>query len=85
MIEAKDIERSLLTIRRNDDGLLDRHLGNGFDLQGILDDVSRRYIVKAFAASGGKKKRAAELLGFSNYQTLGNWAGKLGVRFDEND
>lgn len=85
VIEAKDIERSLLTIRRNDDGLLDRPLGNSFDLQGILDDVSRRYIVKAFAASGGKKKRAAELLGFSNYQTLGNWAEKLGVGIDEND
>ena len=85
VIEPKDVERSLLTIRRNDDGLLDRSLGNGFDLQGVLDDVSRRYIAKAFSASGGKKKHAAELLGFSNYQTLGNWAEKLGVGIDEND
>ncbi len=85
VIEPKDVERSLLTIRRNDDGLLDRSLGNGFDLRGVLDDVSRRYIAKAFSASGGKKKRAAELLGFSNYQTLGNWAEKLGVGIDEND
>ncbi|MDO9597447.1 MAG: sigma-54 dependent transcriptional regulator [Azoarcus sp.] len=84
-IEAADIQRSLLDIRRNDEGLLDRALGKGFDLQALLDEISRDYIGRALQKSGHKKKRAAELLGFSNYQTLSNWAGRLGVGLDEKD
>lgn len=84
-IEEVDIQRSLLDIRKNDKGLLDRSLGKGFDLQGLLDEISRHYIERALQNSGNKKKRAAELLGFSNYQTLSNWAGRLGVGLDEKD
>ncbi|WP_284446559.1 sigma-54 interaction domain-containing protein [Fluviibacter phosphoraccumulans] len=82
-IEATDIQRSLLDIRKNDEGLLDRSLGKGFDLQELLDEISRHYIGRALQKSGNKKKLAAELLGFSNYQTLSNWAGRLGVGLDE--
>lgn len=82
-IEAADIQRSLLDIRKNDEGLLDRALGKGFDLQALLDEISRHYIGRALQKSGNKKKRAAELLGFSNYQTLSNWAGRLGVGLDD--
>lgn len=84
-IEEADIQRSLLDIRKNDEGLLDRSLGKGFDLQELLDEISRHYIDRALKKSGNKKKRAAELLGFSNYQTLSNWAGRLGVGLDEKD
>jgi DNA-binding NtrC family response regulator len=84
-IEAADIQRSLLDIRKNDEGLLDRPLGKNFDLQELLDEISRHYIDRALQKSGTKKKRAAELLGFSNYQTLSNWASRLGVGLDEKD
>ena len=84
-IEAADIQRSLLDIRKNDERLLDRTLGKGFDLQALLDEISRHYIGRALQKSGNKKKRAAELLGFSNYQTLSNWASRLGVGLEEND
>lgn len=84
-IEAADIQRSLLDIRKNDERLLDRTLGKGFDLQALLDEISRHYIGLALQKSGNKKKRAAELLGFSNYQTLSNWASRLGVGLEEND
>lgn len=84
-IEEADIQRSLLDIRKNNVGLLDRPLGKGFDLQELLDEISRHYIDRALQKSGNKKKRAAELLGFSNYQTLSNWAGRLGVGLDEKD
>lgn len=83
MIEPADIQRSLLAIRRKDEGLLDRALGKGFDLQELLDEISRHYIDRALQQSRHKKKRAAELLGFSNYQTLSNWASRLGVGLDE--
>jgi DNA-binding NtrC family response regulator len=84
-IEEADIQRSLLDIRKNNVGLLDHSLGKGFSLQELLDEISRHYINRALQKSGNKKKRAAELLGFSNYQTLSNWAGRLGVGLDEKD
>lgn len=84
-IEEADIQRSLLDVRKNNVGLLDRPLGKGFDLQELLDEISRHYIDRALQKSGHKKKRAAELLGFSNYQTLSNWSGRLGVGLDEKD
>lgn len=84
-IEATDIQRSLLHVRKTDEGLLDRSLVKGFDLQALLDEISRHYIGRALQKCGNKKKRAAELLGFSNYQTLSNWAGRLGVALDEKD
>jgi transcriptional regulator with PAS, ATPase and Fis domain len=83
IIEATDIQRSLLDIRKDNTSLLDRQLGKGFDLQALLDEISRHYIGRALQKSGNKKKRAAELLGFSNYQTLSNWADKLGVGLDD--
>jgi len=61
---------------------LDHSLGKGFELQTLLDEISRHYIGRALQKSGNKKKRAAELLGFSNYQTFGNWADRLGVELD---
>lgn len=83
IIEAADIQRSLLDIPKSHEGLLDRSLGKGFDLQALLDEISRHYIGRALQKSGNKKKRAAELLGFASYQTLSNWAARLGVDLNE--
>jgi len=83
IIEAADLQRSLLDIRKGNEGLLDRQLGKGFDLQALLDEISRHYIGRALQKSGNKKKHAAEYLGFSSYQTLSNWADKLGVGLDD--
>lgn len=85
IIEAADIQRSLLDIRKGNESLLDRPMGKGFALQALLDDISRHYIDRALQKSGNKKKRAAELLGFSNYQTLNNWAERLGLGLDDKD
>ena len=72
-----------MLIARKSESVLERHLGNGFDLQRLLDEISCHYIVKAFEISGQKKKKAAEMLGFTNYQTLGNWMDKLGLNSEE--
>ena len=85
VIDEIDIERSLLVVRGRDGDVLNRSLGPGFDLQALLDEVSRHYIRRALQQCGNKKKRAAELLGFIHYQTFGNRAEKLGVTFDENE
>ncbi|WP_341678702.1 sigma-54 dependent transcriptional regulator [Niveibacterium sp. SC-1] len=82
-INADDIRRSLLDVRKAPADVLNRPLSQGFDLQALLNDVSRHYIARALQKSGNKKKRAATLLGFSNYQTLGNWAEKLGIPIND--
>lgn len=85
LVGHADIQRSLLDIRGVDPGILNRTLGQGFDLQVLLDDVARHYFRRALQKSGNKKKQASELLGFTHYQTFGNRAEKLGVQLDDND
>jgi DNA-binding NtrC family response regulator len=83
VIEESDIQRSLLGQTRHNSDVLSRPLTSGFDLQSLLDDVARHYFRRAYEQSGNRKKRAAELLGFTHYQTFGNRAEKLGLTFDE--
>jgi DNA-binding NtrC family response regulator len=82
-ITPEDIRTALLTASNHSDRVLGRALGKGFDLQTLLDEVARHYLQRAMAQTGGRKKQAAELLGFSNYQTLGNWMTKLDVQNDD--
>ena len=63
----------------NNGGVLDRPLGEGFDIQTVLDEVRRHYVVRALAAASHRKTQAADLLGLNNYQTLSKWMKDLGV------
>ena len=78
-ISAADARAALLQTKPRDDNVLGRPLIQGFDLKALLDDVARDYIVRALKQSGERKSIAAELLGFPNYQTLGNWMKRLNV------
>jgi transcriptional regulator with GAF, ATPase, and Fis domain len=60
--------------------LHDQPLGSGFSLDAYLDDIQRRFLQRAMEEAGGVKKKAAELLGFDNYQTLSNRLDKLGSK-----
>ena len=55
-------------------------IGDGIDLQQILDDIKRKYITMALKKVAGNKKEATVLLGLPNYQTLSNWIEKLDVQ-----
>ena len=59
--------------------VLDRPLGNGFDLKALLDDVSTHYIRRAMAASPQNKTEAAKLIGFRSQQLLTQWMKRLDV------
>jgi DNA-binding NtrC family response regulator len=54
-------------------------IGSGLDIQGLVDDIKRKYITKALTQVAGNKKKATVLLGLPNYQTLSNWMDKLGI------
>jgi len=85
VIDAGDIRRSLLVETSHEADVLDRPLTPGFDLQALLDEVSRHYFRRAFQQAGNRKKRAAELLGFAHYQTFGNRVEKLGIALDDDE
>ncbi len=50
--------------------ILNRPLGNGFDLDGILAEVERHYLERALAEAAGNKTKAAKLVGLPSYQTF---------------
>jgi len=84
-ITADDVRASLLQVRAQTDGVLGRPLSQSFDLQDLLDDVSRDYVTRAMAQTGDRKSAAARLLGFGNHQTLGNWMKRLGIDGAQHD
>jgi len=59
--------------------LMNRQFGNSFNIQELIDDLVRKYIVKAMEESNDKKKKAAELLGLKSYQVLDSWIKKHNV------
>jgi DNA-binding NtrC family response regulator len=84
-IGAADMTAAILQPPQKEAGFLDRPLVPGFQLQEVLDDVSRIYMNRALKQTEGRKAAAAKLLGFSNYQTLDNRMAKLAVTADASD
>lgn len=78
-IGAKDVLAALLPVMPQSEQPLKRRLGQGIDLQAFLDDSARDLIGQAMTKAHQKKTGAAKLLGFDNYQTLGNWMKRLGM------
>ncbi len=72
-IKAKDVENSLLGIEEPGSPILEKTMGNGFELEELLGDVAKVYLERAMDQAGDNKSVAADLLGFKNYQTLSNW------------
>ncbi|MBI1945017.1 MAG: sigma-54-dependent Fis family transcriptional regulator [Deltaproteobacteria bacterium] len=60
--------------------VLDRPLGEGFNLAELLGDVARHYLSRAMEEAHGNKTQAAALVGAASYQTLTNWLEKYKVQ-----
>ncbi|MCE2487347.1 MAG: hypothetical protein J4F42_17670 [Desulfurellaceae bacterium] len=58
---------------------VNRSLGNGLHLPGLLAEVARHYLGRALDETGGNKSAACKLVGLPNYQTFTNWLKKYGV------
>lgn len=71
-IGVGDIRAAIADVpgRRARNDVLEQSLGDGFSLQNLLEDVQRHYLDRAMDEARGVKKRAAEMLGYSSYQTL---------------
>lgn len=80
IIDVEDARQALLPNLQNEKAYdLERPIAKGFNLQELLGEIAISYIEKALLESGSKKSKAAELLGFSNYQTLSNWMKRYGI------
>jgi len=80
IIKEEDVRQSLLPSHaQSKDDILHKPLGDGFQLQEIIDFISSQYISRAIKESAGNKSKAAKLLGMKNYQTLSNWMEKLDI------
>ena len=82
-ITGDEVREALLEVAPGSQGVLDRPLHKGFDLQALLDEVSRHYLERAMQQTNHRKKLAAELLGFPHYQTLTNWLRRFGLESAE--
>lgn len=83
-ITDKDIQQASFQSTQKENSLLAQDVSQGIDLEGLLDRVSVHYIEQGLAQTHGSKTKAAELLGFKNYQTLSNWMEKLGIEYEPN-
>lgn len=80
LIDADSARQALLVTPENPVNLLDRPIGNGFSLKGLLDMVESHYLKRAMQEAGGVKTKAADLLGVGSYQTLNNWLDRHGLK-----
>ncbi len=78
-LDETAIRDALLDAGSDTDNVLDKPLGNGFSIEGVIADAAVHYLERAMKQANGNKTRAAELLGLASYQTLGNWLEKYGV------
>ncbi len=81
-IGPDDVREALLPSRAQQDGVLERTMGDGFVLPDVLGEVARHYLERALRESNGNKSRAARLVGLPSYQTLSNWLERYGVSGD---
>ncbi|GIW41867.1 MAG: hypothetical protein KatS3mg076_2444 [Candidatus Binatia bacterium] len=80
LLKTEDIREALLPlVTPSGDRILDRPLGEGLDLPGLLATVARHYLERALEEAAGNKTRAARLVGLPSYQTLTNWMKRYGV------
>ncbi|MCD6297536.1 MAG: sigma-54-dependent Fis family transcriptional regulator [Deltaproteobacteria bacterium] len=80
-IGKEDIEDALIPQPdKNGSDLLNRSLGNGFNLSEPMKILAQYYLKKALNEAHGNKSQAAKLLGLPSYQTLSNWMKKYDIK-----
>lgn len=79
-ISEREMREALLERPAKPGDLLGLELNDSFDIHVLIRELKRHYIQRALAETGGTKKKAAELLGLNNYQTLNTWMQDVGVK-----
>ena len=83
-IQTEEIRQSLFSVENhaaNRETILNKPLGNGFDLQGVLSEVARHYMKRAMDETKGNKTAAKDLVGLKSATTLTNWMKTHGLEY----
>jgi transcriptional regulator with GAF, ATPase, and Fis domain len=76
-IQAEDVREALFSVDSQErEHVLNRSIGEGFNIQDVIGEVACHYLSRAMTEAGGNKSKASKLLGLPNYQTLTNWLVK---------
>jgi DNA-binding NtrC family response regulator len=81
-IDANAMKDSILKIPQRGachQSIMDRPVEGGVELTGLMAEVARHYIKRALLFTNNNKTQTANLLGFSNYQTLTNWIKRYDI------
>lgn len=78
-IERQDIEEAIADVPQGSVDLLNLPLGDGFSLDQHLEEIKKHYLRRGLAEAKGVQRRAAQLLGYRNYQTLAAQLERLGI------
>lgn len=80
VVSLSDVTQAYLPLyTKGRSDVLERTLGEGFSLEGVIAEVEQHYIKQALEQTNGKKTEASRLLGLKSYQTLTNWMKKHGI------
>lgn len=84
VIERQDIADAIAEVpgKQNLD-LMEQPLGEGFVLTDFLEEIQRHYLIRGMMEAASVKSKAAELLGYKNYQTLAAQLDRLKVQLPE--
>lgn len=79
-ITAEDVRSALAqkSVQKETE-VLNRSLGNGFNLQAVIKHVATHYIERALEQAHGNRTKAAKLVGAPSYQTLDSWRTRYGL------
>lgn len=75
-VTEADLKKALFVHSIKESSILERQLGDGFNLPELLGEVAVHYLHRALEESAQNKTKAAKLIGLPNYQTLDNWLAK---------
>jgi DNA-binding NtrC family response regulator len=80
-IGADDVREALLPESIDQErNVLNQPLGDGCNLQKMLEMVAQHYLQRALDEADGNKTVAAKLVGLPSYQTFSNWMNRYRIR-----
>lgn len=78
-IDDIDIQSVIIKMPERQESVLNRELGESFDIHSVMAEVASHYIKKALDESNHNLTQAAQKLGLASYQTLKGWMDKYQV------
>lgn len=78
-ITDTDIESVIIQMPESRESILNRNVGESFNIHDVMSEVASHYITKALDESNHNLTQAAQKLGLASYQTLKGWMEKYQV------